>query len=65
MYSFTNSRGTIYYLHSKDVTLKNGSGVQTIFFFSKSQEDALDTLPEGKVVIENQRSGLPFLKSAE
>ena len=51
-----------YYLHSKDVTLKGGRQ-QTIYFFAGEIKDgALDALPTGYVVIENERTGLPMLK---
>lgn len=63
MFSHTNSRGTVYYLHSKDIKLKNAGKVQTIYFFSKEAKGAIE-LPEGKTVVENGRSGLPFLKKA-
>lgn len=39
-----------HYLHTKDVTLKGG-------------RNACD-LPAGKKVVENERTGLPFVKSA-
>lgn len=62
-YSHTNSKGQTYYLHSKDVTLKGGRQ-QTIYYFAKEVKDgALDSLPPGKKVIENARTGLPMLKS--
>lgn len=57
----TNSRGTVYYLHSKDVSLFNNNGVHTIYFFSKVAEGAIP-MPDGYTVVENNRSGLPFLK---
>jgi hypothetical protein len=61
-YSHVNSKGQTYYLHSKDVTLKGGRQ-QTIYFFARDiREGALDELPEGRVVIENTRTGLPILK---
>jgi hypothetical protein len=61
-YSHVNSKGQTYYLHSKDVTLKGGRQ-QTIYFFARDiREGALDELPEGRIVIENTRTGLPILK---
>lgn len=64
-YSHTNSRGQEYFLHSKDVTLKGGR-VQRIYFFAREvkPEGALDALPEGYQVVENERTGLPILKKA-
>jgi len=60
-YSYTNSRGTTYILHSKTTTLKNGN-TQTIFFFAKAEkEGSLDSVPEGYEVSES-KNGLPVLK---
>jgi hypothetical protein len=62
-YAHTNSKGLTYYLHSKDVVLRGGRN-QTIYFFAKEVKDegALDALPEGFMVMENSRTGLPMLK---
>ena len=63
-FSYTNSKGQTYYLHKKDVTLKNGRQ-QTIYFFARDIRDgALDELPDGYQVIETQRTGMPVLKKA-
>ena len=62
-FSYENSKGTTYYLHGRDVTLKNGRE-QRIYFFAKEIKDgALDAVPEGRVVAES-RNGLPVLKKA-
>lgn len=63
-YSYTNSKGTTYYLHSKETTLKNGR-VQRIYFFAKDirEDGALDAIPEGRMVAES-KNGLPVLKKA-
>jgi len=61
-YSHKNSKGQTYYLHSKDVTLRGGRQ-QTIYYFAREvKAGALDALPAGKSVVENQRTGLPLLK---
>ncbi len=61
-YSHMNSKGTTYFLHSKKVTLKGGR-LQTIYYFAKeAKADACDNLPEGYIVVENPRTGLPILK---
>ena len=62
-YSHTNSKGSTYYLHSKDVTLRGGRN-QTIYYFSREEGSNSCYLPSGKKVIENERTGLPFLKKA-
>ncbi|MCX6806486.1 MAG: hypothetical protein WCP56_03325 [Candidatus Saccharibacteria bacterium] len=61
-YTHVNSKGQTYYLHSREVTLKGGR-LQRIYFFAKEvKPDAIDELPEGYIVVENTRTGLPILK---
>lgn len=56
-YSHTNSKGVTYYLNSKEVTLRGGKK-QTIYYFSKDvRPEAVESLPEGMQVNENQRNG--------
>lgn len=63
-YSYTNSKGQTYYLHSKMVTLKNGR-TQTIYFFAREVRDgAMDAVPAGYKVVETSRTGMPVLKRA-
>ncbi len=60
-FSFTNSKGKSYILHSKTTTLKNGNS-QTIYFFAKEERDgSLDAVPDGYEVSES-KNGLPVLK---
>ena len=63
-YSFMNSKGVTYFLHSTTRTLKSGKQ-QTLYFFSKTVKDegALDTVPVGYMVAES-KNGLPVLKKA-
>ncbi len=64
-FSYTNSKGQTYYLHSKDVTLKNGR-IQTIYFFARDVRDgSLDAVPAGMEVMETQRTGMPVLKRSD
>ncbi len=57
--------GKTYFLHSKDVTLKNGRK-QTIFYFAGTEsKGTLNALPAGYEVIENARTGLPMLRKAK
>jgi hypothetical protein len=61
-YEFTNSKGTKYYLHYKDVILKGGRE-QRIYFFARDIRDgSLDAVPDAFKVIETQRTGMPILK---
>ncbi|MCB8943889.1 MAG: hypothetical protein H6658_09045 [Ardenticatenaceae bacterium] len=62
-YSVQNSKGTTYYLHQRETTLKNGRS-QTIYFFAKEAKDGvLDAVPAGYQVSET-KNGLPVLKKA-
>lgn len=57
--------GETYYLHSREVTLRGGRK-QNIFFFAREVKDgALDSLPAGYEVMENERTGLPMLRKAK
>ena len=60
-YSHQNSKGKTYFLHSKDVVLKGGRN-QTIYYFAKEAKAGACELPAGKPVVENTKTGLPFLK---
>ena len=61
-YSTNNSRGQTYYLHGKNVILKNGRD-QRIYYFAKTvRAEALDAIPAGYEVSENTQTGLPVLK---
>lgn len=63
-YAYTNSKGQTYYLHTREVTLKNGR-VQRIYFFARDVRDgALEAVPEGYTVVETERTGMPVLKRA-
>ena len=50
-------------LHGKDVTLQGGRK-QRIHYFAREAKpgEALDAVPAGHEVVENPRTGLPFLK---
>ena len=63
-YSFTNSKGTTYYLHTKKYMTSTGKE-RTLFYFSKAvkQEEALDAVPAGYDVAE-MKTGLPVLKKS-
>jgi len=51
-----------YYLHSKNVTLKGGREQVIYFFAGEVKDGALDALPAGYEVMENDRTGLPMLR---
>lgn len=54
--------GKTYYLHSRAQKLKGGQEVTLYYFAGAIGEGALDALPSGYVVSENERTGLPLLK---
>ena len=61
-YKHTNSKGVTYYLNSKEVTLRGGKQ-QKIYYFSKDERpEAVDAVPAGMVVDENQRNGFLTVK---
>jgi len=60
-FSYTNTRGTTYYLHFTARTLKSGKE-HKLYFFAKTERDgALEAVPEGYQVAES-KNGLPLLK---
>lgn len=62
-YSFTNSKGQVYYLHHTKVTLRGSGKTQDIYYFAKTAgANAIDELPAGRKVMEVQKTGLPVLK---
>lgn len=63
-YQHTNKKGQAYYLHGKEVTLQNGRKQQIYYFAREAKENALNAVPAGYRIEENERTGLPFLKKA-
>lgn len=62
-FTFTNSKGKKYFLHSKKIT--RSSGKDTILYYFSGELKAplaLDAVPAGKTVVE-MKSGLPVLKN--
>jgi len=62
-YSFKNSKGKTYFLHTKDVILKGGRE-QTIYYFAKDERDNTCEVPDGVNIVENEKIGLPFVIKA-
>lgn len=62
-YEYTNKKGQLYHLHSKEVELRGGLKMR-IFYFKKEvdEEFALNDLPEDREVVENERTGLPLVR---
>ncbi len=60
-YSFTNSKGVTYYLHTRRQAAASGKE-RVLYFFSKEvKEGSLDQVPSGYTVVE-MKTGLPVLK---
>ncbi len=54
--------GKTYYLHARLQKLKGGQEVTLYYFAGQPGEGAIDALPAGRVVSENEKTGLPLLK---
>jgi hypothetical protein len=54
--------GKTYYLYVREQTNKDGKTTRLYYFARDEKEGVLKALPEGYTVIENERTGLPFLK---
>ncbi len=62
-YSFTNSKGVTYYLHTRKHVAASGKE-RTLYFFSKEIKDgSMEAVPAGYQVVE-MKTGLPVLKKA-
>ena len=55
-FSYIDKKGRKWYLHSKD----SPSGLK-LYYFSSSQNEAIG-MPDGFIVIESVKTGLPLLK---
>ncbi len=51
-----------YHLHSRQQLLKGGKTVTLYYFGGTAGPGAIDALPDGMEVIENERTGLPMLR---
>jgi len=57
-YTYTNSRGTEYYLHRQIVAMRGGKSTAPVYYFRKDINDrAWYELPDGYTVVENPRNG--------
>ncbi len=54
--------GKTYFLHLKAQERKGGGITNLYYFGGEKKEGAIDKLPDGYTVIENERTGLPMLK---
>ncbi len=56
--------GKTYFLHSRLQKLKGGQEVTLYYFAGAPGEGAIDALPGGYEVSENEKTGLPLLKKS-
>jgi hypothetical protein len=56
--------GKTYYLHARLQKLKGGQEVTLYYFAGQPGQGAIDGLPQGYKVSENEKTGLPLLKKA-
>ncbi len=56
--------GKTYFLHARTQNLKGGKEVTLYYFAGDVRDGALDELPAGYMVSENDTTGLPLLKKA-
>jgi len=63
-FSYTNSKGNTYFLHTKKSLTSTGKE-RTLFYFSKEMREgeALDAVPAGYIVAE-MKTGMLVLKKA-
>jgi hypothetical protein len=54
--------GKTYFLHARRQKLKGGQEVTLYYFGGEAKEGAIDAMPEGMEVTENERTGLPMLR---
>jgi hypothetical protein len=61
-YRYTNTKGRVYSLRGKTVLLQNGRRQRLYYFAPDAEPGVLEELPAGHTVVENRRTGLPYLK---
>jgi hypothetical protein len=54
--------GKTYFLHARLQKLKGGHEVTLYYFAGQPADGAIDALPVGYEISENERTGLPLLK---
>ncbi len=54
--------GKTYHLHARLQKLKGGQEVTLYYFGGEAKVGAIDALPAGMEIMENERTGLPMLR---
>ena len=57
--------GKTYFLHARLHKVRGGQEVTLYYFAGQPSEGAIDALPAGYEVSENERTGLPLLKKSK
>ncbi|HSW89926.1 MAG TPA: hypothetical protein VLH19_03580 [Patescibacteria group bacterium] len=65
MLPYKNSKGQTYYLHTREVTLKNGRKQRIYYFARDERAGLLKEVPAGYAIMETKRTGMPVLKRAD
>ncbi|MFI0347255.1 MAG: hypothetical protein ACH346_00590 [Chthoniobacterales bacterium] len=60
--TISKKSGKTYFLHERLQELRGGKKVTLYYFAGVAGEAAIDKLPEGYEIAENERTGLPLLK---
>ena len=60
--TISKKSGKTYHLHARKQKLKGGQEVTLYYFGGEAKEGAIDAMPDGMEVIENERTGLPMLR---
>lgn len=58
----SNKSKKTYFLHARLQKLKGGQEVTLYYFAGEAKAGAIDALPAGMEVMENERTGLPMLR---
>ena len=58
----SNKSKTTYFLHARLQKLKGGQEVTLYYFGGEAKAGAIDAIPAGMEVMENERTGLPMLR---
>ncbi|MCF6313265.1 MAG: hypothetical protein L3J39_12515 [Verrucomicrobiales bacterium] len=60
---FSKKSGKTYYLHSSEQSRKDGATTVLYYFAGDLREEGgVEVLPADYIVVENQRTGQPYLK---
>jgi len=61
IYTYIDSKFVEWFLHAKDVKLRNGFNLRIYYFCKDKRINVVENMPDGFYVVES-RTGLPLLK---